>query len=790
MASHTTTNNKSSADPQIDDKLLELVSEDAHLVDRFGLHITFVILFLVLVLSIAVMRFINVETRRLETVTQAAITQTLSRQMERRLLTLAQLIEDHIETANDARAAMYCPSLHSLFEHNVEFLELTFVDENRRVLQTCLTPSSLDTHPHRIGEALDQPKVIEAFETAMLHQTHAYSVPYTSSASRVPVPMVDLIIPNADETAFLARFSLSTLIRQLTDNSFDFKYHAEILVDGEPFPARDSALPAADNISAKASLAPLPDNVTIETRNTGPYPIYTHTTLVRGIFFFGAMLVLAIFGVLRFQYRQARTESELRARVIVQQALSQSFLDGICVTDRTGRILFTNGALDKMLGCPTGSLLGLVPPYRFVRKADTFPFDVLIASEAVKNGMHIEFQAVRTDGEIVDCAVEIVKLHTNTAEPGQSGWLLVIREITEQNRAHQAMTMAHERTLRVLESMDATVSVVSRQKTSSPELLFANKRYVDAFGNSPEAHLRLRALLMQIDPISRGAEVWDSITQRWYFVGLSEVAWIDGIPVETLTIRDVTERRNAKTMLEHQIRNAEQSSRLITMGEMASSLAHELNQPLAAVANYASATLMRLQSNKLTYDDACAGLTKIINQTHRAAQIIKRIRGFAKRNDPLMGESEVGRILEETMELASMQSKKLRVPIELDVQSTTKTITCDAVLIEQVLINLLKNAMEASVANAGARVKLSVVDEGANIVFYVIDNGSGISPEVAAHLFDPFFTTKETGIGIGLNICRSIIESHHGRLTFENNPEGGTTFKVSLPIVPMGLQCA
>ncbi|MGN1209041.1 MAG: ATP-binding protein, partial [Duodenibacillus sp.] len=643
----------------------------------------------------------------------------------------------------------------------------------------------------RITDAFTQ----EAINRSLKFSTSLFTAPFTKPGSSVT--MVYLVIPADlgedvrakgphDRSVWLARLSLSTLIRTLVDKSFDYHYRTTVLVDGKAFPPVDSEDDdtPSENFHTTASLSPLPPNVAIATTNVTPQSIYSHTTLVRGILIFGALLIAAIFWILHYQFRQMNTETLLRARVIVQQALSQSLLDGVCATDRKGRVLFTNGAFLRMFGLKAQELTELTPPYRICASQTDAPFARILSADSGAQTTHKEFEARRKNGAVFDCSVSIVPLRPRTKFPRRSGWLLIFRDITQQKRAREALQLAHERTLLVLEAMDATVSVV-RRTTDKPELVYANRRYISAFGETVVPHMKLCDRLREVGPAQATGEVWVPERKQWLACTLRSIGWLDNTMVEILTVRDVTERKNAEALIDQQLKNAEQSSRLITMGEMTSSLAHELNQPLAAVQNYASAAQTMLLADKLTGEGANTALTKIINQTQRAAQIIKRIRGFAKRTEAQLSETALSRILDETMELALIQSKKLGVRLNLDVQSNVKTLMCDAVMIEQVLFNLVKNAMEASLtaveAGAPKSVRLCVKDEAPNIVFYVIDNGTGISETDAEHLFDPFYTTKKTGMGIGLNICRTIVESHHGRLTFENNPEGGTIFRLSLP---------
>ncbi|MDO4937838.1 MAG: ATP-binding protein [Sutterellaceae bacterium] len=761
----------------LDDKLLELVNADMSSGNRAGLFVSLGALILVLILFASITHFMNTETRKLEVEAQETVTQTLSRQIERRLVIFSDQIQ---QLAHNDSPLFTCANLDALFHNYGEFLEFTKVGIDKKVVWTCLTQSVLDTAPYHPGEVLTQEQTLQTLKQALLHNTLAYSLPYQKTGGVAAI--VDMVVPAERGQALIARISLTSLIRNLTDSRFDFKYKTRILVDGNEFPISESAQvrQLTNNIRVIASLTPLPANVEIATTNAVPPSLYTHTIFVQFLLGFSALLVIALFWLLRTQYTQVRTESELRARVVVQQAMSQSFMDGLCVTDIEGKILYTNDAFDRMFGFGHEAFLDCRAPYVFCPDVTVFDFDVFEKGRTHRR----DFYATRRDATHFDCQAEIVPLASSRKKGLQPGWLITFRDVTEQKRSHEAMLLTHERTLRVLDSMDAAVSVITTQ-TMEPELVFVNQRYLDAFGDNVGPHLRLKRLLQTSATDEVSEEVYDEVTHMWLALSLKEISWVDGSRVETLTTRNVTRRKESEIMLDQQLKKAEQSSHLITMGEMASSLAHELNQPLAAVQNYASAALTMLQAHKITQEDMATGLNKIINQTQRAAQIIKRIRGFAKRKEPTMVATNLSRILDETMELATIQSKKLGVPIELKVLTKQTSVVCDTVMIEQVLLNLLKNAMEATQNYSEKPVTFRVIDENSHIVFYIVDNGCGISPEVAKHLFDPFFTTKTTGMGIGLNICRTIVENHHGRLTFESNADGGTTFKLSLPAAPL-----
>jgi hypothetical protein len=368
------------------------------------------------------------------------------------------------------------------------------------------------------------------------------------------------------------------------------------------------------------------------------------------------------------------------------------------------------------------------------------------------------------------------------------GILFIHMDDTAKNRAEASLMRAQESFERAISTMDAAVSVLSHPN-GSPQILFANKRYTDSFGDGPEGHLRIAAKLHDL-PLSEqsNGEVFDDQTGHWLHVKARNIGWIDGESAELLTITDISERRKAALLLEEQLKKAEQSARLIMIGETASSIAHEINQPLAAIQNYASAAQMLNHQNKLNEANADEALSKILRQTQRMNQIVQVLRSSAKRSEPHMQATDVADLVDGAMELALITARKLKVKIDVSCPSDIPQVLCDSVLIEQVLLNLLRNAMEASVPTGAKRVQLNIEKSDSMIVFKVSDHGIGLSDEVRVNLFTPFFSTKSSGMGIGLNICRSIAETHHGRITAENNPDGGATFTLTLQSAKGALQ--
>jgi signal transduction histidine kinase len=215
---------------------------------------------------------------------------------------------------------------------------------------------------------------------------------------------------------------------------------------------------------------------------------------------------------------------------------------------------------------------------------------------------------------------------------------------------------------------------------------------------------------------------------------------------------------------------------------MASSVAHELNQPLTAISNYSLGTVARLRDGNVVPADLLPALEKTAGQAQRAGNIIRRIREFVKRAEPRRRPTPISRIIEDAIGFAEIEAAKKKIAIRTRVPTDLPPLDVDPILVEQLLLNLLKNAIDATDNAAVRRIDVVVrrLDDMAE--FAVIDRGCGVPVEHRASLFQPFFSTKPDGMGMGLNICRSIVEFHQGRLQLEENPEGGTIFRFTLPL--------
>jgi two-component system sensor kinase FixL len=252
-------------------------------------------------------------------------------------------------------------------------------------------------------------------------------------------------------------------------------------------------------------------------------------------------------------------------------------------------------------------------------------------------------------------------------------------------------------------------------------------------------------------------------------------------------IRDLTERQRTEARLQELQSELVHISRLTAMGEMASTLAHELNQPLAAIANYLKGSqrlLERLDDEQsATVRDA---LDKAAAQAVRAGQIIRRLRDFVSRGESERRVESLAKLAEEASALALVGAKEHGVQVRFQFDPRYDLVLADRVQIQQVLLNLIRNAVEAMAESGIARRELilaTMKGDDELIEVSVSDTGPGIDGEVAAQLFQPFVTTKPHGMGVGLSISKTIVEAHGGRIWVEPNPGGGAVFRIALPQV-------
>src|SRR6516162_6819117 len=247
-------------------------------------------------------------------------------------------------------------------------------------------------------------------------------------------------------------------------------------------------------------------------------------------------------------------------------------------------------------------------------------------------------------------------------------------------------------------------------------------------------------------------------------------------------VRDLTERRSQERRVQDLQSELVHVSRLTAMGEMASSLAHELNQPLSAITSYLRGAATLLKADEVDKGRVREALDRSADQALRAGDIIKRLREFVAKGETQQSVENPGVLLEEAAALALVGAREQGVRVSLRCDRDLPDIVVDKIQIQQVALNLIRNAIEAMETTSRRDLTVSVARQGELARFSVADTGSGISPEIAKHLFQPFVTSKANGMGVGLSICRTIIEAHGGRISAHPNAGGGTVFEFTIPL--------
>ncbi len=277
-----------------------------------------------------------------------------------------------------------------------------------------------------------------------------------------------------------------------------------------------------------------------------------------------------------------------------------------------------------------------------------------------------------------------------------------------------------------------------------------------------------------------------------------EAPLIDAYGVQTgwmSAFLDISEQRRVEEMSRASQERLQATARLATVGEMASLLSHELNQPLAAISSYATGTINMLQERRLLQGDLPLedAMRQIAEQAQRAGRVIKSVHDFVRRREHAREAVDPQVLLDAIMPLVSLQARKLGVRIDLRLEQHLPQASCDRTMVEQVLLNLTRNAMQAmdqpTIVDRAlvVQVKRAASNERTSHIhgwleFSVTDAGIGITSEVADKLFTPFFTTRSEGMGLGLSLCRTVIEQHGGFLEFGPNHPQGTVFRFTLPV--------
>ena len=480
--------------------------------------------------------------------------------------------------------------------------------------------------------------------------------------------------------------------------------------------------------------------------------------------------------------------------------LASTAVDGIIVIDKSAKILFFNQACVKLFQYAPDDVLGknvrvLMPePYR--KEHDEYVARYQKTHEAHIIGIGREVRGQRKDGSVFPMYLSVGEGHFD----GATVYVGIVHDLT----AMRAEEERREASDRHLAEIVASSDDIILSKTLGGIVTSWNAAAERIFGYSAEEILGQPITLIipqelhaEEDEILRRVAAGESITHYetvrrgksgediQVSLSVSPLRDSNGRIVGVSKIaRDVTAKKAAEAQSDMLQAELAHISRVNAIGQLSSALAHELNQPLTAIMNYVGAAKRRLKANGGgETEKASALLDRALEQTERAGKIIHRLRGFLERREPNRAEEDINEIVQEAVALGFVGAAQENVALKLDLEPDLPLVLIDRIQIEQVLVNLIRNAGEAMRGEETKSLSVSTYLAGKkNMEIAVADTGPGIPEDVAAQLFQPFVTTKETGMGVGLSICRTIVEAHGGRIWMTPNPEGGTIFKFQLPV--------
>jgi len=483
------------------------------------------------------------------------------------------------------------------------------------------------------------------------------------------------------------------------------------------------------------------------------------------------------------------------------EALLDAAVDAIIVIDHDSHILTFNHAAERLFGYAPEEVLGqdismLMPaPYKAAHAGYVDAY--LKTGHARIIGIGREISARRRDGSVFPAAISVGKI----GESNPPRFVGFIQDITARKTAEELLRQS-ETLLRNAQSIaqlgnyefvypdgpitwsDEMYHLLGLAKAGGPlHIRELGQRFVH-----PDDTIQFdRACAHAYTAFERfdfEFRITRSDGDVRYIHSQGTVTPNPAGVLVTGTLHDITDRKLAEDEVRIGQERLTHVARLSTMGEMAAGLAHEINQPLTAIATYAQAAVRLMDSpGGADLVDLRDALVQIVAQSLRAGEVIRRLRSFVKTRAPNSERLEINRLIEDIRILAGSDARVNDVRLILDLDPQAPVVVGDSIQLQQVLLNLIRNGIDATCECPNALRELTVTTRplGDGVEVAVIDHAGGIPDAVAQHLFNPFFTTKETGTGLGLAISRSIITAHRGKLGYRTTPGGGTSFFFTLP---------
>jgi PAS domain S-box-containing protein len=515
-------------------------------------------------------------------------------------------------------------------------------------------------------------------------------------------------------------------------------------------------------------------------------------------------LFLTVLGVTSLMFAAAlrqREEADAAVRASEQRyrLLIERMNEGLVMQDKDGVITYVSDRFCELMGRPREDLVG-----RLGR-------DITVPEERARWQEHyrrrqqgssdsFELSLLKGNGEAMRAYVSPRPLFDERGR--YTGSFALITDVTARRRAEEALRESERKYRLLVEHQTELVLTLGRDGRVS----FASPSYGQLFG-ADAADPTDRPLGLEVHEEDRQAtaRAWAAAWQPPYSASFENrvrtpkgwrwLAWsvravqdasLGAEPDAVVAVaRDVTDRHRAEEQARQHLQSLAHVSRVSSMGEMASAIAHEINQPLTAIVNYAYACIRLLRGGRATGEEALEVMQRVAAEAERAGEVVRKMRSFVRGEEGQVTAVDANFLVAEVLQLAAPEARQSGVELVPALAPGLPEALADSIQIQQVLLNLVRNAVEAIVAGdcAERTVRIETARGGAGFVeIRVSDSGPGLAPEALEKVFEPFYTTKADGIGIGLALSRSIVDAHGGRLWASAGPGRGAIFHLSLPI--------
>lgn len=641
---------------------------------------------------------------------------------------------------------------------------------------------SYTERPTRLPPVSD-PLIAEAIQLSYTKKAPVYSKVIEQYA-----PLWVLVIPVADDGAgqgaVLATYDLDKLLAAQVPWWFVQRYDV-VLVDrdNKQLSPRDGGMLQIGDETHRLDFGPEGSGLSLRAGpHAGGHSEQPLMLLSAAVVLFGLLIIWLLRVLQRWLRERQAAQLALSRELHFREAMEQSLVTGLLAFDMAGKIIYANPALCSMLGLDPATLIGTSAPFPFwppdnlneCEEAHT----AMLLGDNPQNGRRLNL--LGAGGSVL--SVRLFASPLVGADSSPSGWMASLYDTTELQKEREALAASREQLYAVLTGLEAAVSVSA---ISNGRLLFRNRHHADLFTLDEDGECCLICWPgLPHGSNAKATEFIDRINGRWYHLERRTILWVDSSPVILDIATDITVEREAANTARERDDLLQHTARLASLAEFASGIAHELNQPLAAIANYSAAADCFLEADNRHVGKAQEAIRRMGEESRRAGKIIQSMRSFIQKRAIQHDTHDLSALLTEPLNMLAPLAQRLQVHIAVHADQPA-LIECDVVMIEQVLFNLLRNALE-SVATIPASIAIdavmvSIIKDADSVIVTVADRGAGVKdPD---KMFQPFYTTKSGGMGLGLAICRTVIESHGGRLWCEVNEGGGARFCFRLPCI-------